>query len=105
MGVGVHFNELITSKIVIFSFITDGSLDFPWFNCGILESDLLGDLFSDHAIKFQLLNGFLRLWNAFTNQIYIKRVCSFNRAFDFEFYIVVRDIRVESYVEEQVLVR
>ena len=103
LSIRVYFNELFSPEIIILAFIADGCLNFPRFGSIILQGDFLGGLFPDHAIEFQFLNGVLGLRNAFSNKIDIERFWAFNGAFDFELDVIIRNIRMESHIEEKIL--
>ena len=103
MRVGIDLNKLLAFEVIEFSLWAYWSLDLPWFGCGILNDDFLAGLSSYHAVKFELLNGLLRLRDAFTHQIYIKRICSFDSALNFESNIIVWHIGMESNIEMQIL--
>ena len=104
LAVGIDIDELLPSEIVVFSFSANRPLYLPSLSSGILEYDLLSHLLSDHALKFQLLDSFLRLRDALAHKIDIERVCSLNRTFHLESDIVVRHVRMESDIEVQIFV-
>lgn len=99
LPIGINFNKLFTSKILIFSFCANRSFDLPRFGSWIFNNYLLRCLFPDHAIKLQLLNSLLWLWNTFTYQIDIQMIHSFYHTFHLKSYIIIRDIWVESHIE------
>lgn len=63
LRVRIDFNKFFSLKVVELSLVADGNFDFPWLRTCIFNHDLLRNFFSDHTIKFQLLNRLLRLGN------------------------------------------
>lgn len=105
LSIWIDINKLFSSEVVILALSANRPLYLPCFSSWVFQDNLLSGLLSHHTIEFQLLDGFLRLWNAFSDEVNIQRVCTFDRAFDFEADIIIRDIRMEGNIEMQVLMR
>ncbi len=99
LGIGCDFQHVFSGKVVEGLLRRDGNFDVPWFSSRIFDGHFLLSLFSDETIEFKLLDcvGWLR--DALSNQVDIKRLRTFNLAFYFEPYVVVRNVWMECYVK------
>lgn len=104
LRVRVDFYELFSAEVVVLALGTDGRFYFPRFGSWVFDVNFLGDLTPDHAVELELLDRFLGLRNALTDQIHIQRVDTLDHTLCAEANVVVGGVRVERHVEKEVFV-